>query len=987
MKVFGPFALDAGNATLSRDGTRLDVAPKAFDLLVLLASRPGQLVTKDEILDSVWGRRFVSESAVKSVVSSLRAVLDDDAREPRWIETVSRRGYRFVGAPVERAPGPAAALARVAAAAIDVPVEALPDGAGDDAQTRAAGTVIDRAAARDVLERAWAAAQRGQRQLVFVAGEPGMGKTTLLADFARRLEGAALAHGQCVENYGSAEPYLPVLEALNTLCGDDPRALAAVRDVAPTWLVQMPWHLDERDRAALQRDVTGASQGRMLREMGMLLEQLSAQAPLVLLLEDLHWSDAPTVQLLDHLMRRRAPARLLVAASFRPAEVIVNDHPVANLRRELRLHRLCEEVHLDGFSREQIAAFVGARFDGARPGAAFVAALERHTDGLPLFLASVLDELADDATIRRDAGGGWRLPDGDDLALPLPDNLLGLAEKQMQRLPAQTRQLLEVAALSAQEFDHLSLARAMDLDAGMVRERLDHLARRKLWLRACEPRQLQGGLAMRYAFVHALFRHAFAHRVGAAARIERHRRLGQALEKLHGDRAGEIAGELAQHHADGGDPARAGHWYAVAAGQAMQRIAPHEALALAGRGLMQVALLGTQAPPEVELPLLSVRIGALMVTQGYSTPAAAPALERAQALMARQPLAAATAPLWHCTWWALLNSGTWSQVVSLTDRLLEQGGEGAPPVARAVAHALSGTLATFSNRYEDAIADLRTALDAQRAFTPDDWTLPFVQDLRIEALSNLLLSLEACARFDEADAVQADIERRIAEGADPLSEAMGLWFMTCARQLRGDPGSMRKLGMRALALMRARAALPGEGPHRVSLGWALVMEGEVRDGLAEAQQGVRHYQRQGSVMGMGLFRATQAEALAAAGELDAARDAITAAMQHTVHPHCVLEAAVHRIHGVVCWASGEAAAAMRAWEQAIAQAHRQGARLLEMSATADLARALAETGRRWEAHDRLAEVLERVGPAPGCPAVQRARAQLAGLAASAPVAP
>ena len=94
---FGDFELDIPDARLRRAGTVVDLPPKSFELLVCLVRRPQTLVPKDDLLDIVWGRRFVSEGAIKTVVSELRAALGDDAKAPRWIETVPRRGYRFIG--------------------------------------------------------------------------------------------------------------------------------------------------------------------------------------------------------------------------------------------------------------------------------------------------------------------------------------------------------------------------------------------------------------------------------------------------------------------------------------------------------------------------------------------------------------------------------------------------------------------------------------------------------------------------------------------------------------------------------------------------------------------------------------------------------------------------------------------------------------------------------------------------------------------------
>ncbi|MBX3638669.1 MAG: winged helix-turn-helix domain-containing protein, partial [Rubrivivax sp.] len=163
--VFGPFVLDGPGGRLLRDGTAVDLPPKPFAVLAHLAARPGVLVSKDELLDAVWGHRFVSDSVLKVAVNALRGALGEDAKAPRWIETVARRGYRFAALPAaDTAPAPAAPPAAAS------PVPTTPP-------------LVGRADALQVLQQRWHEAAAGQRRLVAVAGDPGVGKSTLLRAF------------------------------------------------------------------------------------------------------------------------------------------------------------------------------------------------------------------------------------------------------------------------------------------------------------------------------------------------------------------------------------------------------------------------------------------------------------------------------------------------------------------------------------------------------------------------------------------------------------------------------------------------------------------------------------------------------------------------------------------------------------------------------------------------------------------------------------
>jgi predicted ATPase len=146
------------------------------------------------------------------------------------------------------------------------------------------------------LHAAWAQARQGWRQVCFVTGEAGIGKTAVVEAFAAQVAtapGVWLAQGQCVEHYGTREAYLPVLEALGqrVRAPGGARLVALLRQQAPTWLVQLPWLLTDADRAQFPHELQGTTRERMLRELAEVLETLTAETPLVLVLEDLHWSD------------------------------------------------------------------------------------------------------------------------------------------------------------------------------------------------------------------------------------------------------------------------------------------------------------------------------------------------------------------------------------------------------------------------------------------------------------------------------------------------------------------------------------------------------------------------------------------------------------------------------------------------------------------------------------------------------------------------
>ncbi len=389
---FGEFELDEANALLLRGGSSIALSPTPFGLLCALARRPGTLLTKHALLDEVWGHQFVSDSVLKGAISDVRAVLDDDPQRPAFHRNRSATGLsvhrrvdgRFGGAASED-PSHSQASVSAHASAIEPPHDSF----------------VGRAKELASLRQAWDRVTRGKRVVFWIAGEPGIGKTTLIDHFISGLGEISCARGHCVQHYGSGEPYHPVLEALAELCRSDAAVPPLLRAVAPTWLLQLPWLSTAEQREALLRELVGVNLERMLREMGEFLDRYSEGRPLLLVTEDLHWGDRATIQLIDYLARRRSPGSLMWLSSFRLAEVIASDHPLNALRHELHLHGLCEEIVLDSFSEAEVAAYVAERSASMASDESFVRALHERTEGVPLFVASVTSDVARAVHARR----------------------------------------------------------------------------------------------------------------------------------------------------------------------------------------------------------------------------------------------------------------------------------------------------------------------------------------------------------------------------------------------------------------------------------------------------------------------------------------------------------------------------------------------------------------------------------------------------------
>ena len=579
---FPPFRLDPDNACLWRGAKAIRLTPKAFGVLRCLVERHGQLVTKDLLLGSVWPGIAVGDAVLKVCVREIRKALGDQVGAPRFVATVHRRGYRFIAGVTDSDPRPDGGGA---------PESPVGFEGASGSRYRGPAHLVGRESSVDRLQRALEAAWRGTRQTVFVTGEPGIGKTGVVEAFLERVTADPrvwIAHGQCVETYGTPEPHLPMLDALGRLSREAGRdwLVALLGKHAPTWLAQMPWLLDSAERDALERDLLGATRERMLREMAEAVEALTAEAPLVLALEDLHWSDTATVDLLSLLARRQEPARLLLIGTYRPVDVLVSQHPLENVKLDLQARGRCQELPLEPLDSTAVADYLRERFAGHAFPSELARVINRRTEGNPLFMVSLVEDLVARARIVM-GDGRWELHAKlEEVEVGVPENLRQMLERRIGQLEEEERRVLAAGSVAGMEFSAASVAAALQRPPAEVEECCDRLTRRRLFIRSLGVGEWPDRtVASRYRFVHAMYRNALYQGISPARRREFHQSIGEREEMGYGDRAREIAAELAAHFEQAGADRRAVRYLTDAAHTATRRNANTEAAGYVGRAL------------------------------------------------------------------------------------------------------------------------------------------------------------------------------------------------------------------------------------------------------------------------------------------------------------------------------------------------------------------------------------------------------------------
>ncbi len=978
--VFPPFSLDLANEQLWRGTQLLPLPPKPFAILRYLLEHAERLVSKEELLKAIWGNIYVAEEILNTYIRQLRRVLGDEAKAPRYIATVVGRGYRFL--PVVSTTPP------VSGSRFQVPGQNtdLRETRSQKRETLLVGREGELAQLHNLLEKAL----RGERQMVFVTGEPGIGKTTLVEAFLSgigqrgtgngeqgnqkakekthitKMTGPRsptpvpwITWGQCVEHYGVGEAYLPVLEALGRLCrqSESENLTVLLGRQAPTWLAQLPGLVGEAEFEVLLRKVQGATRERMLRELAEALEIITAERPLILWLEDLQWSDYSTIDFLSSLAQRREAARLLVIGAYRPADVLLSGHPLKAVKQELRTHRRCVELPLEFLSEAAVAQYLAVRFPGSALPVALGQMLHRSTDGNPLFMVNVVEHLVGQEMLV-ESDGKWDLKVGiDEVAVGVPETLRQMIERQIERLSPEEQQILEVASVVEMEWAAEIVAAGLKAEVEEVEAKCEELVRRGQFLLSIGMEQWpDGAVSERYRFIHALYREVLYDRVAAARRVRLHRLIGEREERGYGDRAAEIAGELAVHFEQGQDYRRAVQYLGQAAGNATRRHAYQEAIGRLTRGLeLLKALPDTPERTQQELRLQVALGPVLMATKGYAAPEVEKAYTRARELCQQvgetprifQVLSGLCA-------FSLIRAEV-QTARELGEQCLRLAQSVQSPYLLLSAHYMLGVTLFHLGELDSARTHLEQGIvlyDPQRHYSHRE-------DLGVGCLSYAAWTLWFLGYPDQALKRSREALTLAQELALPFSLAFALSFGAFLHYFRREEQTAQELAEAAIKLSTEQGFPHWLWAGTVIHGWALTERGRRKEGIAQIRRGLFAWHTTGAETGRPYSLTILAEAYGKTGQVEEGLTTLAEALA-VVHKtgQCEYEAELHRLTGELKAGAQRSEEAEKYFRRAIDVARRQSAKSLELRAVMNLCRLWRQQGKKEKARQLLAEIYD-----------------------------
>ncbi len=945
--------LDRGAYQLSRGDVTVPLQRIPLELLFLLVERRGQLVTREEILERVWGKGFFVdiESSINTAVRKIRRALGDNPDQPRFVATVPARGYRFVAEVHEQ--------------------KILQSG---QHSARPARPMVGRDREMATLLSGLDDVARASGRLFLISGEPGVGKTRLADEVLTVASGRGMASmiGHCSQREG-AVPYLPFVEILENFIDRAPDAQslrAALGDqvselarLAPTLRNRLP------DLPPPLTLPPAHARRHLFNCFFGFAAQAASERGLLMILEDLHWADDSTLSLLDHLARRLPGLPVMLIGTYRDPGFGFG-REFAKTLEDLTRQKIVTRITLKRLGREDLAAMLYG-LSGKPPPDAIVRKILAETEGNPFFVEELFRYLEEENRLY-DSQGEF-LAEIRIAEFEAPPSVRLVVGQRLKRLSDSTQKMLSTAATIGRMFNLDLLRAASGVNADSILNCVEEAEHAGLIQPPAEAFNLQ------YEFTHELIRQAVIASQSAARRLRLHLEVAEAIERTsRADREDGIAGalearaaELVHHYSRAGNPAKAAEYSLAAIVRFADLGSSAEAVAQFERALeLLQSLPDNDRRAALELDLRNAVSGALGDTKGFASPETEQCLVRAAELSQRQ------GTHWEKTWLAL--DGV--LFVYLTR----------PNVPKACEFASSLVALSEKQNSIDYLADSETWLACARMYSGDFERAGQGLDRAWSMLESLAMPATNLSQENIGQLLQS---RRLLrqEGTPQNNRSLSAWnqwflgYPDRARQLISIATSIANSGTKSMLAdvhgfatyvfellrdreqMTARAEarrvlcneagyIAGRALAEIYLGYSYALAEDLDRGLERMKQNVNELRGVGFEAGASYSLALIAIVLGRMTRFYEALHTIDEAfeiIERTGQRH--YEAEVYRLKGELLLSQdrSNAARAAESFRRAIEISVQQGAKSWELRATTSLARMLRDTNRRKEARAML----------------------------------
>jgi DNA-binding winged helix-turn-helix (wHTH) protein/predicted ATPase len=935
---FGPFALGGEPDCLRRGPEPIKLRPKSLQMLRYLSERPGQFVSKDELLDRVWNGRIVSDSGLRLCVGEIRAALGDDAKIPHYLETIVGEGYRFLEGAEGKAP--------------------YPD---------TTGPIVGRDAELRRLDDSYRLAVAGHTQFALLGGEPGIGKTTLVnsfLDLTSRDHDADVIQGQCIIHHGKQEAYGPMLEAIAAFWHDKNDTTGLIREFerhAPGWLLQMPEMLDAMLFERVKRRAEGMSPGRMVREFCQLVATLVEKKPLIIVVEDLHWADVSTIDLLASLAEHdNLP--LMILGTYRPADAVLYCQSLRDTVKELKGRGLCQELLLELLTESDLASYLSGRLNG-EVSDDLTERLYRRIDGNPLFMVKLVEELIRTQSLVCHDGLWCVGNQAGMLETDIPESLQSLISRYLEALPQAHREMLEVASVVGMDFSAAAMTDVLAKTVEEIESTCENLSTASQFIEAGKLLTWPDGtLTGSYRFQHHLYLEVIYSQIAEARQARIHLKIGKRLEAGYGKRASEIAASLASHFKLGHDLDRAIGYCRLSAEQALGR----HAYSIAIDELRAVLDNLGQIPETTErnqkqLDCLILLGSTLIAVKGYTLPEVEQTFSHALEICDSMPDSEMKfSALWNLAGFHIAR-GELARSRPLIERAVGMAKESANPDLGLLADDALAQQFFFEGDFKNASecsARVLALYDTARhgklaeAYSQED---PAQICAGIDVIASWLLGFQ-----DQSLACERLVRELSVKLNNPHSTAFGLVLCAIASQLRRDPFATQEYADELIELAE-RYGLHWKPIALVLKGWAMAKQKPGVENLEMIENGLSAWRQAGVGVFIPYCLGLLAETHRGLGQIPQARTAVTEALSILAQTReGWYESELHRLQGeLILQAGADQQDAEQSFVQSLEIACNCQALVLELYAAVSLSQLWIEQDRSLEVPELLQPIIAR----------------------------
>ncbi|MFY9572722.1 MAG: hypothetical protein WAV20_15080, partial [Blastocatellia bacterium] len=626
------------------------------------------------------------------------------------------------------------------------------------------------------------------------------------------------------------------------------------------------------------------------------LQEASNHRPLILVFDDLHWADASTIDMISYLATKLATMRVLMVATYRLSEMLLNKHPFLPVKLDLQGHGVCQELQLDLLSSADVECYLALEFPEHRFSNDFVNLIYAKTEGNPLFMVDLVRYLRDRKVIS-EKNGHWVLGESlPDVERELPESVRSMIERKVAQLSDEDRRLLIAASVQGYEFDSAVLAKAAGIDAADVEERLEELERVYSFVRLVNEGEFPDRtLTLRYRFVHALYQNALYGSLRPTRKAQLSAAVAGALKGYYGEKSRAVASELASLYESARDYGQASDYYRLAAQNAGRVFAQAEAAVLSRRGLeMLKALPDSEERARKELKL-QISLGfSLMTIKGYGALEVKQPYLRARELGQQLNDSKQLFQVYFGLSIVEVVRAEYEEARIDAEQCLRLAENAEDPMLLVQAHWVLALSLQHLGEFVSASEHLATSIELYK-FKPNSNILLYGAIINRVHLARLQLY---CGYPEQAQELVDEALIMVKKTRHPIGPANTFSIAAFIDVLRRRPQKVQEWAD-ALTLCAEEHGLPYYAAiGAIMRGWALIIQGAEPDTIAVMRNGLAACRATGTEQHRSSYLVLLADALGAAGQIEQGLEALNEAIEVVARTgEHFYEAELYRIKG------------------------------------------------------------------------------------------